>query len=94
MTGEQMLYAAAAVAGAVVLTWDWLVAAGDYLLKSVPGPGREESKPRRAVGPTYQEAIADLASVRLRLIGTDGLTDPAKAAIDTLTLALVAGSDK
>jgi hypothetical protein len=43
--------------------------------------------------PTYQSAIADLAHVRLRLIQTEKLDDGAKKAIDTLTLALVAGSD-
>jgi hypothetical protein len=44
--------------------------------------------------PTYQSAIADLARVRLRLLQTDALDDKTKAAIDTLTLALVGGSDK
>jgi hypothetical protein len=43
--------------------------------------------------PTYQTAIGDLAHVRLRLIQTEKLDDGAKKAIDTLTLALVAGSD-
>jgi cytochrome c-type biogenesis protein CcmH/NrfG len=46
------------------------------------------------LAPTYQSAIADLAHVRLRLLQTDSLDDKAKAAIDTLTLALVSGSDK
>jgi hypothetical protein len=45
-------------------------------------------------GPTYQSAIADLAHVRLRLLKTDKLDEPAKKAVDTLTLALVAGSDQ
>jgi hypothetical protein len=44
--------------------------------------------------PSYQAAIANLALVRLRLNLTDTLTDPEKKAIDALTLALVAGSDK
>ena len=43
---------------------------------------------------SYQAAIADLANVRKRLIDTQQLADPVKAAIDTLTLALVAGSDE
>jgi hypothetical protein len=43
--------------------------------------------------PTYQSAIADLAHVRLRLIQTENFDDGAKKSIDTLTLALVAGSD-
>jgi len=45
-------------------------------------------------GPTYAAAIDDLANVRKRLIQTEALADAQKAAIDTLTLALVAGSDK
>jgi hypothetical protein len=32
--------------------------------------------------------------MRLRLIATDHLDEDVKAAIDTITLALVAGSDK
>ena len=46
------------------------------------------------LAPTYQSAIADLAHVRLRLLQTDGLDDKSKEAINVLTLALVAGSDK
>jgi hypothetical protein len=46
---------------------------------------------------TYEEAIHNLALVRARLNATGLLGDeksPQRAAIDTLTLALVAGSDK
>jgi hypothetical protein len=43
--------------------------------------------------PGYQEAMADLASVRLRLRATGCLGDDQKKAIDVLTLALVDGSD-
>jgi len=50
--------------------------------------------PFKPAGPTYQSAIADLANVRLRLLQTELLNDQAKAALDTLTLSLVAGSDK
>lgn len=52
------------------------------------------SKPVEPVSVTYQRAMLDLANVRKRLVGTTGLDEKAKAAIDTLTLALVAGSDK
>lgn len=45
-------------------------------------------------GVGYQAAMKDLASVRLRLLQTKQLDDKAKSAIDTLTLALVAGSDQ
>ena len=44
--------------------------------------------------PTYQASLAALAAVRLRLLQTEQLDDDRKAAIDALTLALVAGSDK
>ena len=44
--------------------------------------------------PGFRQAIDNLAYVRSRLITTDALDDKAKAAIDTLTLALVAGSDQ
>ena len=46
-----------------------------------------------AVAPTYAKAIGDLASVRARLKATGCLNDAELKAIDTLTLALVAGSD-
>lgn len=49
------------------------------------------SKP---VGITYQASMADLANVRKRLLDTKQLDDKSKGAIDTLTLALVAGSDQ
>ena len=44
--------------------------------------------------PAYQASIMALTLVRQRLIATDSLTDKEKAAIDTLTLSLVAGSDR
>ena len=52
------------------------------------------AKPVAARGIGYQAAIADLANVRKRLADTSTLDEKAKAAIDTLTLALVAGSDQ
>ena len=45
-------------------------------------------------GPSYKDAISNLALVRKRLLDTDTLGDDQKEAIDTLTLALVVGSDK
>lgn len=44
--------------------------------------------------PAYQAAIMALTLVRSRLIATDSLSDKEKGAIDTLTLSLVAGSDR
>lgn len=48
----------------------------------------------KRVGPDFETAVSHLAQVRSRLIQTDLLGDEAKKAIDVLTLALVAGSDK
>ena len=59
--------------------------------QAAPALGPSPAPPH--LTPTYQSAIADLAHVRLRLIQTEKLDDKAKSAIDTLTLALVAGSD-
>lgn len=57
------------------------------------GPAEMPAKPPH-LAPTYQSAIADLAHVRLRLVQTESLNEAVKDAIDTLTLALVSGSDK
>jgi hypothetical protein len=48
----------------------------------------------KKVGLTYQSAVASLAEVRSRLLATECLKDSQKGAINTLTLALVDGSDK
>lgn len=44
--------------------------------------------------PSYQSSHIALAHVRLRLIQTENLGDPERKAIESLTRALVAGSDK
>ena len=59
--------------------------------QATPALGPSPAPPH--LTPTYQSAIADLAHVRLRLIQTEKLDDAAKKSVDTLTLALVAGSD-
>jgi hypothetical protein len=52
-------------------------------------------KPQQeAVAPSYSTAIENLASVRTRLKVTECLKDSELKAVDVLTLALVAGSDK
>lgn len=71
---------AVAVAG-VVLAWPAIL----ELLKRPAASG-----PRS----TYLKAIENLGAVRTRLAETDGLGEAQKAAIDTLTLALVSGSEK
>ena len=90
MTPEQAI---AAVFAAVVLAWPKIVSVVKSLwgkLPSVPMPNLS--------GPVgYEEAIHNLALVRGRLNSTALLGEdksPQRAAIDTLTLALVAGSDK
>ena len=61
---------------------------------SIFTPSPAEIAPPQPRVPTYQEAIGNLANVRKRLVDTDTLGDGEKEAIDTLTLALVAGSDQ
>jgi hypothetical protein len=89
MTYEQI---GAAVIAAGVVAWPKLV----QLVKSLRGV-----IPAGPVAPaapvSYEGAIHNLALVRARLNSTGLLGDeksPQRAAIDTLTLALVAGSDK
>lgn len=50
--------------------------------------------PQPPKAPSYRSAIESLASVRTRLISTENLDEKATAAINELTLCLVAGSDK
>ena len=50
--------------------------------------------PQPPKAPSYRSAIDSLASVRSRLIATANLDEKATAAINELTLCLVAGSDK
>jgi hypothetical protein len=89
MTYEQI---GAAVIAAGVVAWPKLVQAVKFLRGAIPaGP----ASPATLVG--YEDAIHNLALVRARLNSTGLLGDeksPQRAAIDTLTLALVAGSDK
>ena len=64
------------------------------LAQAVRVLSRETPRAAKPQSVSYQAAIADLANVRKRLVDTNQLADPVKAAIDTLTLALVAGSDQ
>lgn len=89
-----MLQAAAAVAAVVIVAWPAVTAAWPRLKAAVTPPSGPQDAHVRPAGPTYQRAMLDLASVRQRLLATDSLTEPVKAAIDTLTLALVGGSDR
>ena len=84
MTSTQIL---SAVAAAGVVAWPW-IKQGSLFFWNAPALRREPS----TVG--YEEAIHNLALVRSRLVVTGHLEDEQKKSIDTLTLALVAGSDK
>lgn len=71
----------------LVLFSPWVIAQAAKLFSA-----QAAVSPRAGV--TYQASMANLANVRLRLLETEQLDDKAKSAIDTLTLALVAGSDQ
>ena len=49
--------------------------------------------PAAPAGISFETAISDLASVRRRLANTKTLTAESVSAIETITLALVSGSD-
>jgi len=87
MSYEQMLAAVAAVG---VAAWPTIKTVAVWLSARKPvGPVSPT-----AIKPPYSEAMADLQSVRLRLVRTGCLAQDQKNAIDVLTLALVDGSDK
>jgi hypothetical protein len=93
MTVEQIAISALA---AVVAFWPNLATLAEKAAVGVGGMVADKLVPPPASTETgsYHAAIADLANVRTRLLKTELLLDPQKAAIDTLTLALVGGSDK
>lgn len=76
------------VAACVLIYLLWPRGSDGKAVSPLPAPAAP------AAGPGYQAAVADLAAVRSRLVRTSTFTDEEKKAIDTLTLALVAGSDK
>lgn len=84
-----MTYVLLAAAAAAFLLWP---AKSKDLV--VPGPFTMAGQARVQPHPTYQASLTSLAEVRLRLLQTEQLDDDRRAAIDSLTLALVAGSDK
>lgn len=92
MTTEQILLG---IAAAIVAAWPAIkkAAVALYGRLTAAATSRPAAETVSAVV-GYEAAIHDLAVVRTRLVSTSLLDDKAKAAIDTLTLALVAGSDK
>jgi hypothetical protein len=87
MTVEQI---GAGIIAAVLLAWPKIVQAGKAILP-MPWP-KPAPAPAKPAG--FEAAVSALSLVRGRITATELLDDKAKAAVDTLTLALVAGSDK
>lgn len=90
------LQVASILVAAGVLLWVFRVDVW-YVVESLVGRAFSDDGDHAAAkqrGPTYQEAMLDLADVRLRLVETSSLSKDATEAIETLTLALLAGSDK
>lgn len=86
------------VAAALVVLWPQLKFGGSWLAVAIAGLlDREESvvEERPAtIDPSFTAAVEHLSKVRTRLLGTEALGEEQKKAIEVLTLALVAGSDK
>lgn len=95
MTTAQIL---AGVAALATVAWPHAKDAVQWATGLWQGLGKPKPPlptPREeAVAPSYSSAIGSLASVRARLKATECLKDAELKAIDVLTLALVAGSDK
>lgn len=97
MTYEQI---GAGIVAALVVAWPKVVAAVKSLLATFDRPELRRPPVVQPAAPGtvgYEDAIHNLALVRSRLKATNHLGDeksPERAAIDTLTLALVAGSDQ
>lgn len=79
---------AALVAAAAVAAWTFREHI-EYLFSD-----DHDHAPAARRGPSYQQSMLFLANVRLRLVETSTLSKDAAAAVETLTLALMAGSDK
>lgn len=77
-----MIIASLLAAAAAVVLWPRGVSLPHFLSTS----------PATPAGISFELAISDLASVRRRLANTKTLTPESIAAIETITLALVAGS--
>lgn len=85
-----MLYLqiAAGVLAVIVAFWPQVVAAAMFAWSRARMPSLTPPPP------SYQSAMLDLANVRLRLVRTASLGKDVAEAVEVLTLALVAGSDK
>lgn len=88
MSEQQLLPLAAAICVLLVVFRSEIMACWSAV-KNLRAPAAAGGR-----GPSYQKAMLDLAGVRLRLVETESLSADAAAAIEKLTLALLAGSDK
>lgn len=90
------LQIAGTIVAVLVVLWPNLKAAGSWLAVAAATAFDRESAPARpaTIGPNFTDAVEHLAKVRSRLLVTDALGEEQKKAIEVLTLALVAGSDK
>lgn len=84
------------VAAVAVMLWPQIKFAGSWLAAAAAGlMDREPATERHAAaGLNFTASVGYLSKVRARLITTDALGEEQKKAIEVLTLALVAGSDK
>lgn len=80
----------------VVAFWPQIKAAASAVVDGFGSfrGGETDAVAKATASVSYQQAIAYLAEVRTRLKVTEKLDDARKVAIDTLTLALVEGSDQ
>ena len=78
-----MIIASLLAAAAAVVLWPRGVSLPHFLSTS----------PATPAGVSFEASISDLASVRRRLANTSTLTAESVSAIETITLALVSGSD-
>ena len=79
------------VAIGIALAWNPLVA---FIKGAVAHAGPLSPGPAPQVKTGFSTAIAALAVVRNRLVDTGCLDEPAKAAIENVTHALISGTDK
>lgn len=86
-------YAAVLIAILVVLFPEIKKLLKSCSLPSLGTASKNSAKSSEKKVPTFAEAINALSVVRTRINHTDSLGDQQKSAIDSLTLALVDGSD-
>jgi hypothetical protein len=89
------LQAAAGLAAVILAAAPQLASGWTHLLTWAWEPRVSPETPDLLpIAPNYQQSMQHLASVRLRLVRTATLAKDASEAVETLTLALLAGSDK